>query len=488
MAANSVADPEQALCNAIVRFKADPERFARFCWADQGFRPRTWQARLMMDVRDHLSNPETRFQVFRAAVASGHGIGKSALVAIIINWAMSTCPRARVLVTANTAGQLATKTVPEVSKWFSTAINQHWWDVKSETIKPRDTKDKQWMTEFTPWSEYNTEAFQGLHNKGKRILLVFDEASAIADKVWEVAEGAMTDENTEILWLAFGNPTRNTGRFRECFAGGRFAHRWKSYHIDSRTVEDAANKDYLNQLVQDWGEDSDFTRIRVKGEFPRSGSNQLISSDLVDAARKYKAQAYESLPKILGVDVARQGDDRTVIVLRQGRKSQILGKYRGLDNVQVAERAIEFIQKQHPDATVVDGDGIGTGVVDQMKHRNFPCFEFHGGATANDAAAYANRRAEVWGLMRDWLKAGAEIPDDPEMAQDLTAPEYGFNNKGHLQLERKEDMKKRGLASPDCGDALAMTFAVTVLPKPAQAKAPVRYWTPGQQSDSWMGM
>jgi hypothetical protein len=148
--------------------------------------------------------------------------------------------------------------------------------------------------------------------------------------------------------------------------------------------------------------------------------------------------------------------------------------------VQVAERVIAFQKQESPDATVIDGDGIGAGVIDHMQHRGFKPFEFHGGSHPFDPNAYFNRRAEAWGLMRDWLMAGAEIPDDPELEADLTAPEYGFSSKQQIQLERKEDMKKRGLASPDCGDMLAMTFGVNVLRKKVhkpQVKRPGSAWS-----------
>jgi hypothetical protein len=431
-----------------------------------------------------LAAPDTRGQPCMVAVASGHGIGKSALVSMFIHWALSTCEDTKVIVTANTGTQLATKTVPEIHKWFRLAINAHWWEMKATSITVRDEAHKQlWRADAIPWSENNTEAFAGLHNKGKRILLIFDEASAIAESVWQVAEGALTDEDTEIIWLAFGNPTQNTGRFRECF--GRFKHRWKTFQIDSRNVE-GTNKAQIEKWIADYGEDSDFVRVRVRGEFPRAGSSQFIPADVVSSCRKYVAEAYQGLPKILSVDVARFGDDQTVVGYRQGRKSAILAKYRGMDTVQVAERVIEFMERENPDATVIDSDGIGAGVVDQINFRGFGrrLFEFHGGQSADDAAAYFNSRAEVWGRMREWLMAGAEIPDDPELEADLTGPEYGFSNKQQIQLERKDDMKKRGLSSPDCGDMLAMTFSVKVAAPGPPPKVEFRY--PGQQQNSWM--
>jgi hypothetical protein len=445
--------------------------------------PRTWQANILSAIGSHLQNEATRYQPLLIAVASGHDIGKSALVGMVTKWALSTCEDSRVMITANTGNQLISKTQPEVSKWFRMAEDKDLWETKVTRIDVRDPAHKaNWRADFETWSERNTEAFQGLHNIGKRILIIFDEASGIPDLIWEVTEGVLADADTEIIWLAFGNPTKNTGRFRECF--GKFAHRWKTFQIDSRTVE-GTNKEQLDRQVADYGEDSDIVRVRIRGVFPRAGSSQFIASDIVALARKYRAESFSALPKILSVDVARFGDDQTVIGTRQGRKARILVRLRGQDTVQVAERTIEFIHSEKPDATVVDGDGLGAGVVDQIKFRGFGdrLFEFHGGATANDSAAYYNRSAECWGAMRDWLAAGAEIPDDNELEANLTGREYGFTNKSQIQLERKEDMKARGLMSPDDADMLSMTFAVNVLPKPKEEPRPMYSNT---MSNNWM--
>ena len=467
------AEVERALAEDVAQYVHDPLGFEyyAFPWgsgelADSGG-PRKWQRNILRAIGDHLQSKETIYQPCQIAVSSGKGIGKSALVGMIIDWAMSTCEDCKVVLTANTDGQLRTKTWPEVSKWFKLTVNKQWFSVKAESITIRNQEhERLWRCDRIAWTEHNTEAFAGLHNLGKRIVIIFDEASAIADKIWEVTEGALTDENTEIIWLVFGNPTRTDGRFRECF--GKSKHRWKTFQIDAREVE-GTNKAEFQRQVEDYGEDSDHVRIWIRGEFPRASSTQLIPNDIVADARKYKARGYESLPKILSADVARFGDDQTVIGWRQGRKAVILAKYRGLDNVQVAERVIEFIEQEKPKATVVDGDGLGAGVVDQIKHRGYSraLFEFHGAQKANDFAKYFNRRAEVWGLMREWLMAGAEIPDDPELETDLTSPEYLYSRQQQIQLEKKEDMKSRGLASPDCADMFAMTFAPRIAaPRP----------------------
>jgi hypothetical protein len=464
---------EEELISDIGQFCADPARFVRYAypWGESGalaesFGAHEWQTAILGDICNHL-NSNKRFDPLLLAVASGHGIGKSALVGWIIHWAMSTCDDCRCVVTANTGDQLMTKTVPEVSKWFSVGINAHWWKVGSESIKVIDpAHEKTWRTDFLTWSLERTEAFAGLHNRRKRIVLIFDEASAIPDKIWEVAEGALTDEDTEIIWVAFGNPTLNTGRFRECF--GRRKGRWITRQIDSRSVP-GTNKAQIEKWIEDYGLDSDFCRVRVRGEFPRAGSAQFISSELVALARRRTVTNYSHFPKILAIDVARFGDDQTVLGIRQGPKLRVLEKLRGLDVIQVAMRAKQHIEAEKPRVTVVDGDGIGAGVVDWLRtylkwQHPQKLIEFHGGATPGDGDMYFNQRAESWGMARAWL-LDADIPDDPELEADLTGPEYFFSAKNQIQLERKDDMKKRGLASPDIGDMLAMTFIAHPAPE-----------------------
>jgi hypothetical protein len=462
--------PSQQLIEEIAKYPRDPLGFVRraYDWTFGELEdypgPYEWQADILDTIGQHLRSSK-RYNPLLISVASGHGIGKSALIAWIANWAMSTCDDCRCVVTANTESQLVTKTWPEITKWFKRAINAHWWNQTATRIMAKEAGHQDhWRLDRETWSENNTEAFAGLHNIGKRIVVIYDEASAIPPKIWEVTEGALTDENTEIIWLAFGNPTQNTGRFRECF--GRFKHRWVTRQIDSRQVP-GTNKTLINGWVKDYGEDSDFVRVRVRGEFPRAGSSQFIAGDVVAQARQRKVSVDPREWKVLTVDVARFGDNQTVIGLRQGYKLTILEKLRGQSVPQTAYRVMSHIEAEKPRMTVIDGDGIGGGVVDIVRERMEWWFknwapaclhEFHGGAAPRDGFMYFNYRAECWGLMRTWLET-AEIPDDPELDADLTGPEYFYSSKNQIQLERKEDMMKRGLASPDSGDMLAMSFS-----------------------------
>lgn len=468
----------EQLLRKIKSLSADPLEFCKSAYAwgsgvlSDSKGPRKWQSEILNEIGEHLRNPETRFTPKMIAVASGHGCGKSSLISMVCHWAMTTCPDTKIVVTANTATQLDTKTWPEMAYWFRLGVNAD--DFKTTATAVFSTKEgheRQWRADAIPWSENNVEAFAGLHNKGRRIVLIFDEASSIADRVWEVAEGAMTDANTEIIWLAFGNPTRNTGRFRECF--GKLRHRWSLRQIDSRNVE-GTNKELMAQWVADYGEDSDFVRVRVKGEFPRAGSMQFIGSDIVEDARVRREDCSLSDPCVLGVDVARFGDDESVLCLRRGRDARSVKwvTLRGVDTMTLAARIVEMVNEHQPDAVFVDEGGVGGGVVDRLNMLRQPVVGVQFGARADHsvvsgegAVRYANKRAEMWGKMRDWLKGGM-IPDDPDLAAQLTSVEYGYvfrDGQDAILLEKKSDMKKRGLSSPDKADSLAITFAYPVM-------------------------
>ena len=410
----------------------------------------------------------------RIAVASGHGVGKTALTSWLIHWFMSTRPNPQVVVTANTKNQLDSKTWRELAKWNQRAVNGHWFQHTATRFFLKESPDT-WFASAIPWTEQNSEAFAGTHED--YVLNLFDEASAIPDVIWDVVEGSMTTDNAK--WAAFGNPTRNTGRFRECW--GRFRHRWYGMQVDSRTAKQAS-KEQIQAWIEDYGLDSDFVKVRVLGEFPSQSDNQFISGADVDACMKYEAAGYEGLPKILAADIARFGDDQSVIAIRQGRKVHPLIAWRGMDLMASADKIAEAIDEWKPDAVVIDETGIGSGVVDRLRQLRYEVFGFNGGESPKDKETYRNKRVEVWGLMRAALRERMEMPKDEALKADLIGPEYAFTPTQQLQLEKKEDMKRRGLASPDRGDALAMTWAVN--PKATKKRDKQTHRTYTQQG--WM--
>jgi len=457
--------PEQQLTKQIRSYFDDPLGFVNyvFPWKAEGTAfehedgPDAWQEDILRELSDKCRGSlEDSIQI---AVASGHGIGKSALVAWIILWFISTREHPQLVVTANTKTQLTTKTWRELSKWHNLAINKHWFTWTATKFYAVDHPST-WFASAIPWSEHNSEAFAGTHEK--YVLVIFDEASAVHDSIWEVASGAMTTLGA--MWIAFGNPTQNTGRFKECFKNGRFAHRWITRQIDSRTCK-KTNKKQLEEWVDDYGEDSDFVRVRVKGEFPRASNAQLISNEVVDIARSrdHHPDVYRHMPITIGCDIARYGDDQTVILVRQGAKIIEVKKFRELSTMQsashIAATEDEYRSLSRDIIVFVDIVGLGAGTYDRLVELGRNPIGVNGGSSPADRKRYFNLRAEMWCNTRTWLRDVGQLPKDDELKDDLTGVQYGFSASGQIQLEKKEDMKKRGLRSPDCGDALAMTHA-----------------------------
>jgi hypothetical protein len=471
-----------AIAQQVAEFFADPYGFVlwAFPWGEgelAGQEPDDWQISVLETIGKALRDDPGRAVQF--ATASGHGIGKSALTSWLILWAMSTRAHLNCVVTANTGTQLSTKTWRELALWHKRAINREWFDWTATTFRHRHFPAT-WTASAIPNTEHNSEAFAGTH--AKHVLLLFDEASAVPDKIWEVSEGAMTTPGA--IWCVFGNPTRNTGRFRECF--GRYKHRWHTLCVDSRTAR-MTDKTKLRQWVDDYGEDSDFVRVRVKGEFPRAGDTQFIPADIVQAAnaRTIDSRVFAEYPRFLGVDVARFGMDQSVIIRRQGSKVWEPRSWRGIDTMELSGYVIEEIRNFNPTVVFIDGGGVGAGVVDRLRHEHLPrvkIVDVQFGAQANDKRLYANVRAELWARMRDWLKGEVDLPQHRGLSDGLVQPEYGFNARMQLQLERKEDMKARGLGSPDEADALAVTFALAAMdPEQRQARAAARRVTHGNR-------
>ena len=200
--------------------------------------------------------------------------------------------------------------------------------------------------------------------------------------------------------------------------------------------------------------------------FSVSDDKSLISSLVVQKARKAVAENDESAPKIIGVDPARFGDDSTTIYIRQGRIAERLAKIRGKDTMEVVGEVITMMNRYDPAIVFIDVGGIGAGVVDRLKELNYSkCRGVNFGSEPIDKRMYFNKRAEMWGLMHEWLKdQPSQIPDDDDIEIDLCGIHYSYDSNGRMKLESKEDAKKRGIKSPDDGDALALTFAFPVRP------------------------
>lgn len=460
----------------IISFQNRPLDFALTFWP-WGEGPLTnrkledWQFEMLLNLQTRLLSDEINEltalregriynAVYRYARPAGHGVGKTAGFAILIHWFASCHPNSEGVVTASTEAQLQSKTWRELRKWQEMALNGWQFEWSATKYKHRG-KPETWFMEAKSWSETNPSSFAGTHEK--YVFIGFDESSGIHPLIWEAVEGALT--TGKCFFFAFGNPVEPSGGFFDvCHL---YAHRWDIKTLDARSVS-FANLGEIQNWMDDHGEDSDFFRVRVRGEFPKSSANQFIEQSLVAAARKRVIDWRDvprAHPRLMGVDVARQGGDRNVIILRQGRKmAPRIQRFYERDLMKVANTVARAIRELKPDIVYIDEVGIGAGVVDRLQQMGYDMVigvqsGSKAGFSDRDKLIYGNLRALMWTRMRDWLHT-ADIADDPELETDLCGPTQSYQTRTNLILvESKDDMRARGLASPDIGDALAMTFS-----------------------------
>jgi hypothetical protein len=500
------ADEEQTLMSRLWSpvVADDPEAFVLFAfpWGQLNtplakFKgPRKWQRDVLRDIKEHIkaNKGQLNMDTLRTAVASGRGIGKSALVSWLILWMLSTRIGSSVVVSANSEAQLRSVTWGELSKWAAMIINGHWWEISATKIVPatwltelveRDLKKgtRYWAAEGKLWSEENPDSYAGVHNHDG-MMLIFDEASGIPDGIWSVGAGFFTENILDRYWFAFSNPRRNTGYFFECFGSKRAF--WEAKNIDARTVEDT-DKQVYEQIIAEYGEDSSQARVEVYGEFPSSGDDQFIAPTVVDEAMARPKYKDMTAPIVMGIDPARGGADSTVILVRQGRDIVAIKRYHGEDTMEIVGRVIEAMEEFKPVLVVIDEGGLGYGILDRLNEQRYKVKGVNFGWKAKNSIMWGNKRAELWGTMKDWLKS-ASIPLDRQLKADLVGPTKKPNSSGTIFLEGKKEMRARGLASPDAADALAVTFAFPVAHREYVDKPARRVMAQGGSvTNSWMG-
>ena len=467
-----------AIAHVIDETYDDPLSFVRLAypWGEPGelagFNgPDRWQREFLEDlgreVRARGFDGVRAVAPIRMATASGHGIGKSTLVAWIVNWIMSTRPHCQGTITANTYTQLETKTWAAILKWTRLCVTSPWFLTTGTRIYHRDYPQT-WFCSAQSCREENSEAFAGQHAVSSTSFYLFDEASAIPDRIFEVAEGGLTDG--EPMIFLFGNPTRNTGKFYRCSYGSE-QDRWKTRSIDSRTCS-LPNQSQILEWLQDYGEDSDFFRVRVRGLPPLASELQFIDQARINLARRRAMlEVLPEEPLISGFDVSGGGAAWNVIRFRRGfdarsktpiRITGEAGRERSVLIGVVAEILADRRPEHRVAAMFVDS-AFGAAIVERLRSLGYHnVHEISFGATSPDQHQ-ANLRAYMWNRMKDWLLQGA-IPDDERFASQLAAPGYHINSRSKLLIESKADMVKRGEASPDDADALALTFARPVRP------------------------
>lgn len=485
------------------RLADDPEAFVLFAfpWGQPNTPlhkfagPRKWQRKVLRDIADHIKKNRGQLQMdtLRKAVSSGRGIGKSALVSWLILWMLTTRIGSTVIVSANSEAQLRSVTWGELTKWAAMIINNHWWEVSATKLTPakwvselveRDLKKgtRYWAAEGKLWSEENPDSYAGVHNHDG-MMLIFDEASGIPDPIWSVGAGFFTENILDRYWFAFSNPRRNQGYFFECFNAKRAF--WDTTQVDARTVEDT-DKQVYEQIIAEYGEDSAQAKVEVYGEFPSEGDDQFISPRLVDEAMAREQYKDMTAPLVMGIDPARGGADSTVIVLRRGRDLVTVKRFHGEDTMMIVGRIIDLIEELKPTMVVMDEGGLGYGILDRLNEQRYKVKGVNFGWKAKNSIMWGNKRAEMWGAMKDWLKS-ASLPQDRQLKADLTGPLKKPNSSGTVFLEGKKEMRSRGLASPDAADALAVTFAYPVAHREAKDLPARKFGSQTAVLNSWMG-
>lgn len=435
--------------------------------------PDSWAIEFLEKLGEEVQKGE---YPLRFSTASGHGIGKTTLVAWLILWIMSTRPLCNGVVTANTIDQLRYKTWSELKKWLDICITGHWFHFASGrgnlAIRHVDYLET-WKCIAQTAKEENSESFQGLHGAGTTPFFIFDEASGVPDKIFEVRDWGITDG--EAMVFDFGNPTRNSGRFFENTVG-RSSHLYTTSSIDSRTVS-ITNKKLIKQEIDLYGEDSDRIKVRVKGQFPSIGTNQFIDSDSIDSAMSIIDLDQKDQPLVMGVDVARFGNDDTVIYPRMGLDARSFKPIiiSGQDTVFVVGRVIELYHYFKTIGKVtqtifVDANGVGAGVYDQLKSLGYPVVSVFAQHAPLDKNQYRTKTDEMWGEMKDSIQAGLRLPlrttdIGSKLYSQLSQREFDYTLKGQIALESKSDMKDRvGEVGLDIADALALTYYYRLQP------------------------
>ena len=464
-----LADQER-LVEACTLYRDDPLAWIMFMypWGEGALKewsgPDWWHVEVLEALKGYLEKPPTG-QPFQVAVATGHGTGKTFFSAMLIQWFMACRKSPQVITTANTETQLLKKTWRELAKWHELLYCREWFEWTATQYYYKKSPGT-WFANAVTWSEGNSQAFAGTHEQSGTMML-FDEASDIADKIWEVTDGAMTTPYA--LWFAFGNPTRNAGRFYECFNKRKQTKDqpgWLTWQIDARKCKASTlnGTEYLDRMIREYGGvESDEAKIRVLGQFPDKARRQLISREAIERGQDTTVEAWEFSPKLMGVDVARYGDNSSQICLRQGRKVFPITTIPKGDLMQTAGYVAAAIRQEKPAVVMVDGVGLGAAVVDRLRQLNFSVVDVNGGNKPTNPR-FLNKRAEMWWSMKEWMELGeCELPKDQELKEHLLAVSWEPTKaSGKVKLDSKEDIQAGFNFSPDKADALSLTFAYPV--------------------------
>lgn len=408
--------------------------------------PQDWQREVMQAVAEKHR---------RLSIRSGHGVGKSSCASWLMIWYLLTRYPCKVVVTAPTASQLFDALFAECKRWIKELPSplRNLLEMKSDRIELAASPTEAFISARTSRSE-SPESLAGVH--AEHVLLVVDEASGVPESVFEAAYGSMSGKNATTILL--GNPTRSSGYFFETHT--RLRDSWWTKKVsceDSHLV----SEDFIKEMEVKYGADSNAMKVRCYGEFPTAEDDTLISLHAVEQASKRTVEQPEGTPVVWGLDVARYGDDASVLCIRKGRHLVSLQSWKKLSLMELSGRVLDLLNTadEPPDEILVDSIGLGAGVLDRLRELDIPARGVNVSESPAMADRYANLRAELWDLTKSWFNEEVQIPNDDSLIADLTAPRYSFNSSGKMIVESKAETKKRLGRSTDFADSLVLTFA-----------------------------
>lgn len=487
----------ELLWRKAVSFRDDPLGFVMFAfpWGERGTQlegetgpdeiQKEFLTSLGEEVRNRKFDGTNPVLPIRMSESSGHGTGKSAMGAWIAWWILSTRPFSMGTVTAGTYTQLEEKTWAAIRSWGRLCITAHWFDVQSSGIFHRSHPDD-WKVTPQTCKEENAQSFAGQHARKSTSWYLFDEASIVPDKIYETAEGGLTDGLP--MFFAWGQPVRNTGEFHRICFGDKLA-RWNHRNVDARKSR-FTNKQLLEQWIVDYGLESDFCRVRVLGLPPSASELQYIDKARVDEARQRKQAALANEPLVAGFDVSGGGKAWNVLRFRRGLDGDPEGMppiripgEKDPDRSQRLGICAELLRDRRPErhiAALFIDSAFGAAIAVGLKNLGFTnVFEINNGSQSPDPH-FANMRAFQWAKCKEWLLLGG-LRDDDELCSQLALPGYHINSSGKLVIESKKSLQDRGEKSPDDADAFNLTFARRLAapapPNPRPFIRPLTRWS-----------
>jgi phage terminase large subunit len=424
-----------------------------FCEDIFGVQLEDWQAEVMRAV---VVDGERR-----VSIRSGHGVGKTGLFGMLSVYGMVFYDRINIVATAPSKPQLEDGLFAQIKIWFSRlpAALRGLFDVRADRIVRLSSPEECYFAIRTSRAE-TPDALQGIHIEGGVVWLIADEAAGIPEKVFEAASGSMSGHNCTTL-LA-GNPTKASGFFFDTHH--KLRSMWRCLQVSCVGSKRVA-QDFITDMLARYGEDSNAYRARVLGEFPNSDDDTLISLELVEAAKVREIDLDPKARKVWGLDPARFGDDSAALCKRWGKVvPEPIKPWRKLDTMQLTGAVLNEWNntpiEDRPYLILVDVIGIGAGVVDRLRELNLPVRGINVSESPSFGGKYVNLRAELWDKGKKWLSGrDCRLPADERLTGELTLPRYKFASNGNMQIESKDDMKRRGLKSTDYADAFLLTLA-----------------------------